>query len=111
SFDHELVVPRLEFDSVAEYYAASSPFKFLHKINKPTLILYAEDDPMFAPEIVPKLKTVCHHNEYLDLIATKAGGHVGYISSPSCQQENSDRDCWWAWNRILNYWNQLTFSI
>ncbi|MEO0012970.1 MAG: hypothetical protein RLZZ535_1359 [Cyanobacteriota bacterium] len=100
-FDHQLVVPRLNFDSVEEYYTASSPFQILHKIEKPTLILYAEDDPMFAPIIIPQLKTVCRHNEALNLISTKAGGHVGYISSPRCQEENGDRDCWWAWNRIL----------
>ena len=103
-FDNELVIPRLGFNSVEEYYTASSPFKILHKINKPTLILYAEDDPMFAPEIIPKLKTVCRHNESLNLIATKAGGHVGYVSSQSCQQQNGDRDCWWAWNRIIEWW-------
>ena len=102
-FDHQLVVPRLNFDSVEEYYTASSPFQILHKIEKPTLILYAEDDPMFAPSIIPQLKTVCRHNAALNLISTKAGGHVGYISSPGCQEENGDRDCWWAWNRILDW--------
>ena len=106
-FDNELVIPRLGFNSVEEYYTASSAFKILHKIDKPTLILYAEDDPMFAPEIIPKLKTVCRHNESLNLIATKAGGHVGYLSSPSCQQQNGDRDCWWAWNRIIEWWKSL----
>ena len=103
-FDNELVIPRLSFNSVEEYYTASSPFKILHKINKPTLIFYAEDDPMFAPEIIPKLKTVCRHNESLNLVATKAGGHVGYVSSQDCQQQNGDRDCWWAWNRIIQWW-------
>jgi uncharacterized protein len=102
-FDHELVIPRLGFDSVEDYFAASSPFQILHKIEKPTLILYAEDDPMFAPSIIPRLKTVCHHNTALNLISTRAGGHVGYVSNQSCQQENGDRDCWWAWNRILDW--------
>ena len=106
-FDNELVIPRLGFDSVEEYYAASSPFLFLHKLQKPTLILYAEDDPMFAPSIVPKLKTVCRHSEALDLVSTNSGGHVGYVSSQKCQQENGDRDCWWAWNRILDWSNRL----
>ncbi|MEL6496571.1 MAG: alpha/beta fold hydrolase [Cyanobacteria bacterium J06623_7] len=104
-FDNELVIPRLGFNSVEDYYHASSPFKFLPKLDKPTLILYAEDDPMFAPEIIPRLKTVCRHNESLDLIATSAGGHVGYVSSSACQQQSGDRDCWWAWNRILDWWN------
>ena len=102
-FDRELVVPRLGFNSVEEYYTASSPFQFLHRITKPTLILYAEDDPMFAPDIVPKLKTVCHHNDNLDLVLTNAGGHVGYVSSAQCQQELGDRDPWWAWNRTLQW--------
>ena len=105
-FDHELVIPRLGFASVADYFTASSPFQILHKLHKPTLILYAEDDPMFAPSIIPKLKTVCHHNEALDLILTKSGGHVGYVSSINCQQASGDADCWWAWNRILDWSNQ-----
>ncbi|MEM7592006.1 MAG: alpha/beta fold hydrolase [Cyanobacteria bacterium P01_A01_bin.83] len=108
-FDHELVIPRLGFASVPEYFTASSPFQILPKINKPTLILYAEDDPMFAPSIIPKLKTVCHHNEALNLTLTKSGGHVGYVSSLNCQQTYGDRDCWWAWNRILD-WVQTVIS-
>ena len=104
-FDRELVIPRLSFASVEEYFTASSPFQIFHKIDKPTLILYAEDDPMFAPSIIPKLKTVCQHNKALELVLTKAGGHVGYVSSQGCQKANGDRDCWWAWNRILNWWH------
>ncbi len=105
-FDRELVIPRLGFASVEEYFTASSPLPILPKINKPTLILYAEDDPMFAPKIIPNLKTVCRHNEALNLTLTKHGGHVGYISSSSCQQKSGDRDCWWGWNRILDWWNR-----
>jgi uncharacterized protein len=102
-FDHELVIPRLNFKSVEEYYAACSAWQILPQINKPTLILYAEDDPMFAPSIIGQLKTVCSHNEALKLVLTKAGGHVGYVSSLRCQQEYGDRDRWWAWNRILDW--------
>ena len=104
-FDRELVISRLGFNSVAEYYTASSPWQILPKIDKPTLILYAADDPMFAPEIVPQLETICEENSALDLVLTKHGGHVGYISSLNCQQQNGDRDCWWAWNRILEWWH------
>lgn len=106
-FDRELVIPRLGFASVKEYFTASSPFQILHKIHKPTFILYAEDDPLFAPSLIPKLKTLCQHNDALELVMTKAGGHVGYVSSRNCQQDNGDRDCWWAWNRILDWWQNL----
>lgn len=104
-FDRELVIPRLGFDSVEEYFTASSPFRILPKIDKPTLILYAGDDPLFSPQVIPKLKTVCRHNDALELTLTEAGGHVGYISSSDCQQAYGDRDCWWSWNRILDWWN------
>lgn len=104
-FDRELVIPRLGFASVEEYYTASSAFKILPKISKPTLILYAEDDPMFAPHIIPDLNQVAQNNKAIELILTKSGGHVGYLSSPDYQQKIGDRDCWWAWNRILNWIN------
>jgi uncharacterized protein len=104
-FDHELVIPRLGFTSVEDYFSASSPFRILPKISKPILILYAEDDPMFDPGIILDLEAVCQNNKVLDLVLTKSGGHVGYISSPTSQRANGDRDCWWAWNRILDWWN------
>ena len=103
SFDRELVIPRLGFTSVEEYYTASSGFQILPEIDKPTLILYAEDDPLFAPQIIPDLAKVCHQNQAIDLRLTASGGHVGYISSLNCQQKAGDKDCWWAWNRILEW--------
>ena len=103
-FDRELVIPRLGFASVEEYYTASSAWQILNKLEKPTLILYAEDDPMFAPAVIPQLEAVCQDNSALELVLTRHGGHVGYISSLYSQQQNGDRDCWWAWNRILEWW-------
>ena len=105
-FDRELVIPRLGFGSVEEYFTASSPFQILPKINKPTLILYAADDPMFDPSIIPDLEVVCNNNKAIDLILTQSGGHVGYISSLGCQKSNGDGDCWWSWNRMIDWWDR-----
>ncbi len=102
-FDRELVIDRLGLATVAEYYRASSPLPILPKINKPTLILYAADDPMFDPTIIDDLIAVCAENKILELIFTECGGHVGYLSSKYCQQYHQDKDPWWAWNRILNW--------
>lgn len=106
SFDQELVIPPLGFPTVEAYYAASSPLHILPHFQKPTLILYAEDDPMFYPGIVPDLKAICRANPVLDLILTRYGGHAGYISSKECQRQTGDNDPWWAWNRILAWFNQ-----
>lgn len=102
-FDEELVIKPLGFPSVEAYYSASSPLPFLPHVEKPTLILYAADDPMFAPSIIPDLEAACAANSSIDLVLTSYGGHVAYVSSKACQRHNGDSDPWWAWNRILQW--------
>lgn len=102
-FDHELVIARLGFPTVEAYYEASSGLNILPYLNKPTLIIYAVDDPLFAPAIVPDLQSACQGNSYLDLVLTRYGGHVGYISSKASQAQSGDTDPWWAWNRVLEW--------
>jgi uncharacterized protein len=102
-FDHELVIPRLGFASVEDYYAASSPLPFMADLSLPTLVLYAADDPLFSPEIIPDLQAIAAANPRLDLVLTRYGGHVGYYSSGSGQRQAGDRDPWWAWNRLLDW--------
>ncbi|MBW4574945.1 MAG: alpha/beta fold hydrolase [Aphanothece sp. CMT-3BRIN-NPC111] len=106
-FDNELVIERLGFPSVEAYYEASSGLHLLPLLDKPTLILYAADDPMFDPTIVPELQTACDRNPCLDLVLTRYGGHVGYLSSKTCQRLAGDPDPWWAWNRVLEWCNTL----
>ncbi len=105
SFDQELVIEKLGFSSVREYYRASSPLNILPHLQKPTFILYAADDPLFAPQILPDLKTAVADNPFLDLWLTAHGGLVGFISSKACKYYWGDGDRWYAWNRILQWWN------
>ncbi len=109
-FDQELVIERLGFSSVEEYYDASSGLYLLPQLKKPTLILYAADDPMFDPTIVPDLQAACADNPAIDLVLTTYGGHVGYISSQASQRQAKDPDCWWAWNRVLDWYNHQMSS-
>lgn len=110
-FDQELVIGRLGFESVEDYYTASSPLPLLPHLTKPTLILYAADDPLFDPTLVPELKSVCANNPAIDLRLTPYGGHVGYVSSPAGQALAGDPDPWWAWNRVLAWIDQVRFSM
>lgn len=105
-FDRELVIGRLGFPSVEAYYEASSGLHLLPHLNKPTLIIYAADDPLFDPAIVPDLKAACDRNPCIDLVLTRYGGHVGYFSSKECQYQAGDPDPWWAWNRVLEWCDQ-----
>ncbi|MDJ0730659.1 MAG: alpha/beta fold hydrolase [Crocosphaera sp.] len=104
-FDNELVIKRLGFSSVEEYYHASSPLPLLANLSKPTLILYAADDPLFDPNIIPDLKLACTNNSNIDLRVTNYGGHVGFISNKNCQRQHQDGDRWWAWNRVLDWFD------
>lgn len=106
NFDKELVIGRLGFPTVEAYYEASSALPMLPNLEKPTLIIYAKDDPLFDPAIVPDLQAACASNPKIDLLLTRYGGHVGYISSKQCQRQAQDPDPWWAWNRILQWLEQ-----
>jgi len=103
AFDRELVIGPLGFDSVEAYYEASSPLPLLPHLTKPTLILYAADDPLFDPTLVPDLKAACANNQAIALRLTTSGGHVGYYSSLAGQRLAGDPDPWWAWNRVLEW--------
>lgn len=103
SFDDEMVISRLGFDSVEDYYLATSGLYILPDLKKPTLIIYAEDDPLFDPTLVEDIEATCAKNPAIKLMLTEQGGHVGYISSQHCQQQTRDPDCWWAWNRVLDW--------
>lgn len=109
-FDHELVISRLGFSSVEEYYDASSGLHLLPHLKKPTLILYPVNDPMFDPTIVADLQAACAGNPAIDLVLTTHGGHVGYISSQAGQRQAQDPDCWWAWNRVLEWCDRQMHS-
>lgn len=102
-FDQELVIGRLGYTSVADYYYASSPFRILADVTLPTLVLYAQDDPLFDPSVIPDLVNLCRTHPRVTLALTAQGGHVGYVSDRACQQQWGDRDPWWAWNRILQW--------
>lgn len=106
ALDQEFVIKRLGFSCVEDYYAASSPLPFLKHLKKPTLILYAADDPLFAPSIIPDLQSACQGNPMINLVITRYGGHVGYISSSACQRLIKDPDPWWAWNRVLEWFEK-----
>lgn len=103
AFDRELVIERLGFASVEAYYEASRALPLLPQLTKPTLILYAADDPLFEPTLATDLADACAGNRAIDLVLTPHGGHVGYFSSKAGQRQAGDSDPWWAWNRVLEW--------
>lgn len=105
-FDEELVINPLGFASVSDYYAASSALPLLPQLSKPTFLLYAADDPLFDPTLVPELQALANRlpsSHPLQLHLTRFGGHVGYIAYRPCQRQHQDPDELWAIHRSLDW--------
>jgi uncharacterized protein len=101
-FDDEMVIDYYGFSSVEDYYKQTSGLYLLEDLKLPHLILYAKDDPMFDPRILPELRLRSGGNPQATLVITPHGGHVGYVGVPG-----GDEDEFWSLNRVLEYCDQL----
>lgn len=79
-FDELVTVPQHGFKNAQDYYARSSSHGYLKSISTKTLIIHAEDDPFLPAQAIPAPKEV---SQTTDLLITKHGGHVGFISGPT----------------------------
>jgi len=77
--EHLYTVPVFGFDSPEDYWQKASSKPYLSKINKPTLLINAEDDSFLAKECFPIEEAFNSDVFFLEI--TKYGGHVGFISS------------------------------
>ena len=75
-FDSAHTAPDAGYASPEDYYRGASSLSLLNRIDTPTLIVTAKDDPimpiaMFAPPI--------ERNPFLRLVISDRGGHCGWI--------------------------------
>ena len=80
------------FKDARDYYAKASSKQFLPKINTPTLLINALDDPFLSPSCFPY--TAAENNPHFYLMCPNYGGHVGFISRG---------DFYWSEQQILNF--------
>jgi predicted alpha/beta-fold hydrolase len=80
-FDDLYTAPIHGFRDAIEYWEKSSASQYLDRINVPTLLLNARDDPFLTPESFPY--AVAERNPHLFFEAPEWGGHVGFIDSVS----------------------------
>ena len=74
-FDNLFTAPLYGFADAHDYYRQSSGKNYLHNIQKPTLILNAENDPFLPAIALPKTHEVSSN---VFLMQPKDGGHVGF---------------------------------
>lgn len=76
-FDDKVTGPLHGFKDANDYYAQSSGKRFLHYIEKPTLVIHAKDDPFLSNHLIPK------HEELSNRVTfevSQYGGHVGFVN-------------------------------
>ncbi|TXH71396.1 MAG: hydrolase [Thiothrix sp.] len=76
-FDDQITAPLNQFENATDYYQRSSSAQFLGRIQTPTLIIHALDDPFMRPSIVPSPEQT---SASVSLEITAQGGHVGFLT-------------------------------
>lgn len=77
-FDDRFTAPLNGFASATDYYARTSALPLLERINIPTLLVNAGDDPFLSPECYPY--AAAEGNPKLSLKVPDSGGHVGFVT-------------------------------
>lgn len=96
-YDDKVTAPLHGFNGAQDYYDTCSSDRFLKDIEVPTRIIHSSDDPFMFASTVPKEKML---NNKIDFIATKRGGHVGFISGRSPMSAYS-----WCEHKIIEFLN------
>jgi uncharacterized protein len=74
-FDELYTAPTAKFSSAFEYYYYSSSKRVVHKIDLPTKILFAKDDPIIKASILDDVELP----QNVSIYKTEHGGHIGFV--------------------------------
>ena len=98
-FDELYTAPHGGFDGADDYYARASAVRGVHRINVPTLVIHAQDDPLvpFSPLSRPEVSD----NPHISLAVPPHGGHVAFVS-------DSKRERFWAEHRLARFLDLLS---
>ncbi len=92
-YDERVVAKLHGFNSAEHYYQLSSSRQYLHKIEIPTLIIHAIDDPFMTESILPEQEEL---SVSVAVEVTCGGGHVGFVTG-----NNPFNPHYWLEQRIL----------
>ncbi len=93
-FDDRVTAPLHGFAGVDDYYARAHSRPWLIRIQTPTLILHAADDPFMYPAAIPREHEL---SSSVTLELAPRGGHVGFVSG------HPWRVRYWLEERVLDY--------
>lgn len=99
-FHHWVVAPDFGFASAQDYHLQASCGPDLPQIQVPTLMLYAQDDPIIPLASYQGVEL----SASTQLLVTRFGGHVGFRNGAT---RPAHEDACWAENRVLDFIRHL----
>ncbi len=96
-FDEKITAPYASFSSAEDYYTRSSSGPWLQAIERPALIISAEDDPMIPADSVRKFALPASGVVTREILPT--GGHVGFAARTAAPGR------FWAAERAMEFLN------
>ena len=76
TFDDQFTAPIWGFKDAVEYYEKCSSMRVLGAIEIPTIVLTSQDDPVVPFAMLDRTPV----SNYVDVISTRIGGHLGFLS-------------------------------
>lgn len=98
-FDDIVTAPHFGYGRADDYYRLASSAPLLRRIRVPTLVIQAVDDPLIP--FAAFQSSGIEQNPALTLIATRHGGHTGFLTTR--RAHSGDLDCYWAESRMIDY--------
>lgn len=102
-FDELVTAPLSGYADAAAYYAHASSGGDLGRVQVPTLVIHAQDDPFLPFGMYAPLQESIAANPYLATIFPAHGGHVGFLGAKGGPARLPWMDEWWAENEAIAY--------
>jgi predicted alpha/beta-fold hydrolase len=99
AYDEAITAPYGGYRDAADYYACSSAGPYLARIDRPTLVLAAADDPMIPAESITRWPLPASGCVRREILAT--GGHVGFVARTRAPGR------FWAAERLMDFFDEI----
>ena len=95
-FDEAYTAPHFGFRDATDYYYRAASLRVVDRIQVPTLIISAADDPFVPPE--PFSDPAITGNPHITTMVSRHGGHCAFVSS-----SHGVHDGYWAEWKAVEY--------
>ncbi len=100
-FDDRVVARYAGFRDGEDYYQQTSAARVVDKIQVPTLIIHASDDPFIRLTQATRAKLLA--NPQIRLVETPHGGHCAFLAPEKEGNEEGRWDRYWAERTLLRF--------